>query len=224
MKESIKKVLDIADKTYYNWKKENRPIISLLEKYFTKEDLEEFLSTNKIAKYDVVNTSIFISISNFVEKLNILYTKDSNPILFYNFIVHYVQLDKSYYFHDVLLHGWVGIGDLEEFQDEFYEYLIKNITSASELKNMSYFINQLTISDLLFLNMNISTGFRLTFNTIYINFHHTIIDDRSLDKMKDGLYTAFSETLKIDDDLNNLITELIDETRDRMDYEYLYKT
>ncbi len=39
--------------TYYKWKKENRPIILLLEKYFKKDDLEEFLNTNKIKDLDI---------------------------------------------------------------------------------------------------------------------------------------------------------------------------
>lgn len=38
--------------TYYNWKKEKRPVISLLEKYFTKEDLEEFLEYGTIERYE----------------------------------------------------------------------------------------------------------------------------------------------------------------------------
>ncbi|MFA6138229.1 MAG: hypothetical protein WC667_09095 [Sulfurimonas sp.] len=41
--------------TYYKWKKENRPIIALLETYFTKEDLEEFLETGKIGKFEEIN-------------------------------------------------------------------------------------------------------------------------------------------------------------------------
>ena len=35
-------LFDVSINTYYNWKKENRPIINLLDKYFSKEDLEEF--------------------------------------------------------------------------------------------------------------------------------------------------------------------------------------
>lgn len=34
------------------WKKEQRPIIALLEKYFSKEDLIEFLETGKIQKLE----------------------------------------------------------------------------------------------------------------------------------------------------------------------------
>lgn len=41
-----------AEGTFYKWKRENRPIISLLEKYFTKADLEEFLSTGAVMKYE----------------------------------------------------------------------------------------------------------------------------------------------------------------------------
>ncbi|WP_323585428.1 hypothetical protein [Aliarcobacter butzleri] len=52
MKKIILKILDIADKTYYNWKNENRPIINLLEKYHTKDELQEFLETGKIEKQE----------------------------------------------------------------------------------------------------------------------------------------------------------------------------
>lgn len=41
--------------TYYNWKKEKRPIISLLEKYFTQADLEEFLEYATVEKFDFAN-------------------------------------------------------------------------------------------------------------------------------------------------------------------------
>lgn len=52
MKKAILKLLDVSDKTFYNWRKEKRPIIKLCEKYFTKEDLEEFLETEKISKFE----------------------------------------------------------------------------------------------------------------------------------------------------------------------------
>lgn len=52
MKKQIKLILDIADKTYYNWKNQDRPIIRLLEKYFLKTDLEEFLKSGKITRFE----------------------------------------------------------------------------------------------------------------------------------------------------------------------------
>lgn len=38
--------------TWNNWKKENRPIVTLLEKYFSNEELVEFLETGKIKKLE----------------------------------------------------------------------------------------------------------------------------------------------------------------------------
>jgi len=52
MKQAIKEILSIADKTYYNWKKEKRPIMSFLEKYFTQEEIEEFLETGVIHRLE----------------------------------------------------------------------------------------------------------------------------------------------------------------------------
>lgn len=45
-------LFDVSINTYYNWKKENRPIIELLNKYFSKEELIEFLETKRIKKQE----------------------------------------------------------------------------------------------------------------------------------------------------------------------------
>lgn len=39
------------------WKKEKRPIISLLQKYFTSDNLQEFLKTEKITKMERLNVT-----------------------------------------------------------------------------------------------------------------------------------------------------------------------
>lgn len=51
MKETVVKVLGISVGSYYRWKKE-RFIIPLLEKYFSREDLEEFVETGRIEKFE----------------------------------------------------------------------------------------------------------------------------------------------------------------------------
>jgi len=53
--EVISSVLSCSVSGFYKWKKQNRPIIKLLEKYFTKEELEEFLQTEKIDKLENIN-------------------------------------------------------------------------------------------------------------------------------------------------------------------------
>jgi len=52
LQKQIAKLIGNNEKTIYRWKKENRQIINLLEKYFTKQDLEQFLDKEKIDRYD----------------------------------------------------------------------------------------------------------------------------------------------------------------------------
>ena len=51
MKDIICKVMGISQASYYRWKQE-RPVIKLLEKYCTEEDLEEFLISGRIEKFE----------------------------------------------------------------------------------------------------------------------------------------------------------------------------
>lgn len=46
--------------TYYNWKKEKRPIINLLEKYFTKEELQEFFEYGEIEKFEFLSAQPYL--------------------------------------------------------------------------------------------------------------------------------------------------------------------
>ena len=48
----IVKVLGVSKNSYWNYKKQGRPIIDLLERYFGKEELQEFLDTGKISKLE----------------------------------------------------------------------------------------------------------------------------------------------------------------------------
>ena len=55
--ELMSKLFDYSSPTYFRWKKENRPIIKLIEKYFSKEDLEEFLTIGKIQRLEESNNN-----------------------------------------------------------------------------------------------------------------------------------------------------------------------
>lgn len=57
MQEQYCKLLDVSRNTYYVHKREDRKILSLLEKYFTESDLEEFLQTGKIEKLEDSKTN-----------------------------------------------------------------------------------------------------------------------------------------------------------------------
>ncbi|WP_321313647.1 hypothetical protein [Halarcobacter sp.] len=53
----VSKLMDFSINSYYIWKKEDRPIISLLHKYLTEKDIEEFLETGSISKFDNIQYS-----------------------------------------------------------------------------------------------------------------------------------------------------------------------
>lgn len=48
----MSKIFEMTPQGVGKWKKEKRPIISFLEKYCTKNDLEEFLQAGKIQKFE----------------------------------------------------------------------------------------------------------------------------------------------------------------------------
>lgn len=57
MRDIICELCGIGQKSYYVWKnKSHIELINLIEKYFAKEDLQEFLQTGKIQKLDYVDT------------------------------------------------------------------------------------------------------------------------------------------------------------------------
>lgn len=79
--------------TYYSWKKEveKRQVMSLLEKYFTKEDLIEFLETGKILKYENI-PNIDHEIHKILTQIN-LWIPD--PSLFYNQLIYVLNFFVS---------------------------------------------------------------------------------------------------------------------------------
>lgn len=58
---TISLLFQTTRQTVYNWKREQRPIITLITKYFTKGELEEFLNTGHIARLESKSQSNSIS-------------------------------------------------------------------------------------------------------------------------------------------------------------------
>lgn len=61
---TIVKLFNITRQTWTNWKKEEKPIVKLIEKYFNDEDIEEFLEKEKCSKLENINSSSNNTISN----------------------------------------------------------------------------------------------------------------------------------------------------------------
>ena len=65
--------------TYYSWKREKKPIIELLNKYFTKDELLEYIETDKISNMQLIEdfrAKEKMCINNFLSLLTLLYKKD----------------------------------------------------------------------------------------------------------------------------------------------------
>jgi len=96
MVNSISKLFGIARRTYFHWKKDDNKnkAILLIEKYFKKEELEEFLDSNKISKMEMLNNyelNLNIELNKFYrEKLDKQTSESrSNNRLFWDFINKY---------------------------------------------------------------------------------------------------------------------------------------
>lgn len=79
LKNIIENFFGFAFPTYYRWKKEQRPVITFLEKYLSNQEIEEFLETGKIEKLDHVNLYLLnlnskcVYIHSKIEHLDIRY-------------------------------------------------------------------------------------------------------------------------------------------------------
>lgn len=101
-KEIIEEFFKISEKTYYNHKRDKRPVVELVDTYFTDNELEEFLKTKQIRSFnnmkefneehelmknimiDVID-NIFIEITSMTRnKLEYLIKSDDKYLVNYN--------------------------------------------------------------------------------------------------------------------------------------------
>lgn len=120
------------------WKKEQRPIIALLEKYFSKEDLEEFLKTGKIQKLEYVNSYLHglnLRCHQIYHKIEKLEIKHKHPDVSYeprsmlisqNFYLGYVRVFIKK--HEEIIKNF----KVEDFKTDFFNLVLLN---HFELKN-----------------------------------------------------------------------------------------
>lgn len=215
--EVISNVLSCSVSGFYKWKKQNRPIIKLLEKYFSKEELEEFLNTGKINKLDNLNSYSFSSSVSFLIKLKLLLNKNdfNGTSRFVSFVAYYIKLkigqgEESFYFKNNDLKIYEGNDELRLFQNLFIKFVMNNLNldvMFGELDDLKYYINfidSFNESDLIFLNMNINNNFKTLLDSKNINYcnaegYITNFEHRMLD--------YFEKELNRKGNLEDLISE-----------------
>lgn len=94
-KETMANLFSASEGAYYKWKRENRPIIQLIDRYFSKDDIEEFLKTGKINKFEEIsdlealNNEAVNIYSYFVLKL------DPNSLLLFLTVIHTSNINNQ---------------------------------------------------------------------------------------------------------------------------------
>ena len=101
MRHIVSRLLDISERSYYTFKKQGRPVIRLLETYFSKSDLEEWIEYEKISKLDILKDFEAIlqgsklDYLKFVsEELNFTLEHDSFTDLYYKLLIYLYDMQK----------------------------------------------------------------------------------------------------------------------------------
>lgn len=51
----IAEILEVSERTIFRWRKDNKLIIQLMYKYFSDEDLAQFINSQKIDKFELID-------------------------------------------------------------------------------------------------------------------------------------------------------------------------
>ncbi len=137
MEKGFKKVacdiLGITQRSYSNYVAQNRPVIKLLEKYFLKEDLEEFLKEERISKLEESSLCTDTMYNNLLNYQNFFNIIKQGEVLFR--IQSLRELKNSVYF-------------------KYFDFVLKNKEYISEWLSDASFNGRLINSLLTNTNLN----------------------------------------------------------------------
>lgn len=142
--------MDISKPSYYVWKRQGRPIFKLLETYFSKEELQEFLETGKISKFEIVEEFKMILQGSKLDYLDFVtkHLKHSNEFdfftdFYYRFLVYIytlqnnpnrsdVEFQNIFQLNDALPsflinHSFTHLNELEAYQLQYKVRQINNM-------------------------------------------------------------------------------------------------
>ncbi len=85
--EIVSAILGCSVPTYYKWQKEERPIIQLLNGYFSNADLIEFLDTNQISSLTTTNHMLFIAADQYLNFFSTIYNIPSYEDVYFDLLL-----------------------------------------------------------------------------------------------------------------------------------------
>lgn len=90
----ISNLLGISEKSYYRWK-ETREIFKLLEKYFTDKDIEDFLETGKINRFEEIADLELLNIEAINTYSNFVLNLTKNCLMLFLKTIHYADINNQ---------------------------------------------------------------------------------------------------------------------------------
>lgn len=131
---TIAKILNTTRQSYYNWK-ETKPVILLLERYFKKEELEEFLESNKIKKFELIKN---LSVEELESKLSNIgnYDRDNRTKEIITLLKKYTESELSQTLRYCM--GIYDINNNREYNKYTFIEKLKNLLKDAAHENELY--------------------------------------------------------------------------------------
>lgn len=232
--EIYSKILEVSEKSYYRWKSKDHPIlINLIEKYFSDDDLKEFLKTKRIKRFEeisdleLLNRTIIEIYNNFISKL---YGQGNTLKLFLSIIYKSIEnkLDINLSFIELIFDEEAQkedkinlLNEFQKIQDTtlfFYsiKYMVKNEFkyidySFYSIDNFAYYFEEIN-----FRIHNIKLYLEIFLKKEYLNFNEYIKDKNILED--DEEFESFDEKeLKFLSDYYNYLYSLVFKEKDNED-------
>lgn len=159
--ETMSELLEISENSYFRWKKKDHvKLIKLLEKYFDKEDLEEFIEKERINKFEklnflyeqVIHKNSKIYLDSFTTNFNYLKLSTSHSIFidFYFYFLFKLKENNNLFkeqfnnllntlLHDYLMNKYIKTISDEENMKKLIEKKLKELEELADIYIASNF-------------------------------------------------------------------------------------
>lgn len=164
------KLFGFSAPTFYNWQRDGRPIIKLIEQYLEKEDLIEFLDTARIQKLEHLGLIAPVIKPRYFEIFALLFQstdEDFSVGIFYDFLPYYIIFcgEEDY---DKNNPKWYPLTTENEFKNAFLDF-IENSKKKFSVKNIAQigvFLSQIKSSDVLIINAFLESRSKIIYDAI----------------------------------------------------------
>lgn len=149
--EIYSKILEVSEKSYYRWKSKDHPIlINLIEKYFSDDDLKEFLKTKRIKRFEeisdleLLNRTIIEIYNNFVSSL---YKKRASLLKLFLLVLH-----KSVVINSDIYNNFIELIFDSESEKEDKVELLKEFQKIQDTTLFFYSIKYMIKNEFKYIN------------------------------------------------------------------------